>query len=418
MYKKTIFKNGLTLITAPLRNTNSVTVLVLVGAGTKYEKKEENGISHFLEHMCFKGTIKREKALDITKEIEGVGGILNAFTSKDYTGYFIKLDYSKLNLAIDVVSDIFLNSTLKEEEIEKERGVILEEIKMYEDTPMEYIEVIWERLLYGDQPAGWNIAGERETVSKIKRKDFLKYISDYYLGPNTVVGIAGRFNEGVITNIVKKYFSEVKNRSPKKKKKVIETQKAPKQFFFKKDTQQTHIALGVRSPNIFSKERYALQVLSVILGGNMSSRLFQEIREKRGLAYYVHTKIDLNPDTGYLTTYAGIDHKKINKVTSLIIEEYKKIKDKGPSETELKRAKDYIKGIFRLSLEDSENIASFYTTQMLLEKKIRTPEEKLKLIEKVSKKDIINIAQRVFVSRGLNFAAITPNKEKIRRLSF
>lgn len=417
MFRKTVLKNGLKIVTCPIKSTRSVTVLILVGAGTKYEKKEKNGISHFLEHMYFKGTKKRKRAIDITKEIEGVGGIMNAFTSKDYTGYFIKVDYSHLKLALDVVSDIFLNSTFKEEEIERERGVILEEIKMYEDMPMAYIETIWEKLLYDDQPAGWNTVGKRETVLKIKRDDFLKYIKDYYVGPNTVIGIAGRFDEEKTIPLVKNYFSSVRKICPKKKKPVKEKQKTPQKLFFKKDTQQTHLVVGTRAFSLLDKRRYVLQVLSVILGGNMSSRLFQELREKRGLAYYVHTRIEINPDTGYLATFTGIDHKQIENVASLILEEYKKIAKEGPSEIEIKRAKENIKGLFRLSFEESDNVASFFATQALLENKILTPEEKIKAIDKVTKKDIIEVSRDIFSAEKLNLAAISPKEKKLKNFN-
>lgn len=417
MFKKIVLKNGLTLITSPMKNTRSVTVLILVGAGTKHEKKEENGISHFLEHMYFKGTKKRKNALAISKEIDGVGGIMNAFTSKDFTGYFVKVDYSHLKLALDLVSDIFLNSTLPKEEIEKERGVIIEEIKMYEDNPMSYIDILWEEILYGDQPAGWNTAGTRETVSRIKRNNLLQYIKDHYVSSNTIVVIAGKFNDKTITPLINTYFSNILKGSPKKKRPVKEEQKIPKKLFFKKDTQQTHLALGVRAFNIFNKRRFALQVLSVILGGNMSSRLFQELREKRGLAYYVHTNTELNPDTGYLVTCAGIDHKNIEKTVSLITKQYKKIAKVGPTEKELRLAKEYIKGNFRLSLEESDNIASFYATQALLEKKIMSPEEKIKLIEKVNKNDIIEVSRYIFSKKGLNLATIGPKELKMKEFT-
>lgn len=412
--EKTVLRNGLRVLTLPMRNTRSVTVLILVGAGTKYEKRETNGISHFLEHMYFKGTKKRPNALDISKEIDGVGGIINAFTTKDFTGYFVKVDYSHLNLALDVVSDIFLNSTLRKEEIEKEREVIIEEIKMLEDTPTNYIEFIWEKLLYGNQPAGWNIAGTRESVLNIKRDDLVEYMKNYYVGPNTVIGIAGRFDKRKAISLVKNYFSKTSKRKPKKKKQVKEKQKNPKQLFFKRDTQQTHLAVGARAFSLFDKRRFSLQLLSVILGGNMSSRLFQEIREKKGLAYYINTTIELNPDTGYLVTYTGVDHKNIEKTTSLILEEYKKIKKEGPTEKEIQDAKEYIKGLFRLSLEESSNVASFYATQALLEKRILTPQKKIKAIDKVKKSDIIKSACYIFSKNKLNFTAISPIKKKFK----
>lgn len=417
MFKKTVLKNGLKIITCPMKNTHSVTVLILVKAGTKYETKKENGISHFLEHMYFKGTKKRKSALDVSKEIDGVGGIINAFTSKDYTGYFVKVDYSHFNLALDLVSDIFLNSTLPDEEINKERGVIIEEIKMFEDTPMHYIEWVWEELLYGDQPAGWKITGERKNVLKIQREDFLNYIKNYYVSQNTVVCVAGKIDNKKTLSMIGDCFSDISQKTQKKKKSVREFQISPRKLFFKKNTKQTHLALGVRAFNIFDKRRFALQVLSVILGGNMSSRMFQELREKRGLAYYIHTSVELNPDTGYLVTYAGIDHKNIEKATFLITQEYKKIKKGNLTEKEIKMAKEYIKGLFGLSLEESDNIASFYASQALLERNIISPEEKIRAIDKVNKRDILNVAKYIFTPSRLNLAVISPKKKKIQNFT-
>jgi len=417
MYKKTVLKNGLRILTCPMMNTRSVTVLILVRAGTKYEKKEENGISHFLEHMCFRGTRKRPHPLDISQEIDGVGGMFNAFTSKDWTGYFVKVDFSQLKLALDVVSDILLHSIFKEEEIEKERGVIIEEIKMIEDTPTHYIEDLWEELLYKNQPAGWNIAGTKETVSNIKRENLINYVNNFYRAKNTVVGIAGRVIPKDVIYLVRDYFSDIKEGGERKKIKVQEFQKEPEKLFFKKDTQQTHLALGVRAFNIFDKRKYALSLLATILGGNMSSRLFQELREKRSLAYYVSTHFETNPETGYLTTYIGIDHKKINDVTELILKEYEKIEKQVPAQREVNQSKEYLKGRSRLSLEESENIASFYTLQELLEEKILTLEEKIKATEKVTPLEITEVAQEIFKKEKLNLAIISPKKEEIKKLT-
>jgi predicted Zn-dependent peptidase len=418
MFKKTTSKNGLRIITVPMRSTKSVTVLILVGAGTKYEKKEENGISHFLEHMYFKGTKKRPNPLDISKEIDGVGGAFNAFTSKDWTGYFVKVDFSHFNLALDLVSDIFLHSTLRKEELEKERGVILEEIKMIKDTPMHYIEDLWERLLYKDQPAGWDIVGRKEIVSKIQRDNLVKYLDTHYSARNTVIGIAGKINSKEAPGLVKRYFSDIKEEEPKRKAKVKEEQKEPEKLFFKKDTEQTHLAVGVRTFNIFDKRRYALSVLGTLLGGNMSSRLFQELRVKRGLAYYVSTQIEANPDTGYLVTFTGIDHQKISEVVELILKEYKKIKEKIIDSREVARSKEYLKGRLRLSLEESEDTASFYALQELLEERILTPEEKIKEIEKVTPVQIQEVAKEIFKEDRLNIAVISPKEQEFKHFTF
>ena len=417
MYQKTIFKNGLRVLTCPMINTRSVTVLILVKAGTKYEEKEENGISHFLEHMCFKGTKKRPHPLDISREIDGVGGVFNAFTSKDMTGYFVKVDFNHLKLALDVVSDIFLHPLFKGEEIEKEKGVIIEEIKMIKDTPIQYIEDLWEKLLYKDQPAGWDIAGTEETVLKIKRENLIDYVNKFYKAKDTVVGISGRVSPKNIIPFIEDHLSDIKEGIGEKRQEVKEKQKEPEKLFFKKETQQTHLALGVRAFNTFDKRKYALSILATILGGNMSSRLFHELRGKRGLAYYVSTHFETNPDTGYLATYTGIDHKRINETVDLILKEYKNIREKGVYLQEVNQAKEYFKGRLRLSLEESENIASFYTIQELLEEKILTPEEKIKAIEKVTPPEIQEVAKEIFQKEKLNLTIISPHEEKFQYFS-
>jgi len=388
--------------------------LILVKAGTKYEKKEENGISHFLEHMCFKGTKKRPRSLDIAQEIDGVGGLFNAFTSKDLTGYFVNVDFSHLKLALDVVSDIFLHSIFKKEEIEKEKGVIIEEIKMTEDNPVSYILNLWDKLLYKEQPAGWDIAGTRETVLKIERENLINYVRKFYKAKNTVIGIAGRIHPSNVSPLVKHFFSDIKRGRGRRKKKVEERQKRPEKLFFKKETHQTHLAFGVRAFNIFDKRKYALSLLAAILGGGMASRLFQELREERGLAYYISTNFDCNPDTGQVVTYTGIDHKKINEVTGLIIDGYRRIKEKAPTLKEVNQAKESLKGNLRLSLEIPHSIAAFYARQELLEDRILTPEEKIKAVEKVRPFEIKEVAQEIFKRNKLNLVVISPKKKEVK----
>lgn len=412
-FQRIIFENGLRVINVPIKNIASVTILVLIRTGTKYEKKKEKGISHFLEHMLFKGTKKRPNSLDISKELDGIGGIYNAFTSKDFTGYFVKVNSLYLELGLDIVSDIFLHSLLKEEEIEKEKRVILEEIKMIEDNPMQYIEILWEKLLYKDQPAGWEISGTKETILRIKRENLINYLKNHYLTSNTIIGIAGKINLKKTINLIRKYFKKMKKGEEAEREKTKETQKAPQKLFYKKDVAQAHLGLGFRAFNMFHPKRYALEILSVILGGNTSSRFFQELREKRGLAYYISTSYERNPDTGYLVTYTGVDHKKTKEVINLILEEYQKIKEKGPDLKEIKRAKEFLKGRIKLSLEESDNVASFYSFQELFEKKILTPEKIIRKIEKVSLLEVKEAAKEIFRNNRLNLVIISPSKEII-----
>jgi predicted Zn-dependent peptidase len=412
MFKKISLKNGLRIITVPSKSTQTVTVLVLVGTGSKYERKEEKGISHFLEHMYFKGTKKRPSSLEIAETLDKVGGIYNAFTSQEYTGYFAKVSKEHFELALDWVSDIFLNSTLPEKEIEKERGVIIEEINMRKDHPMEHVQVLWQELLYGDQPAGWDVAGTVETVSKISRKDLINYRETQYVAPNTIVCLAGNFNEREGVKKVKKYFSKIKIGKGREKPKVIEKQERPEILFEKRETDQTHICLGVRGFNIFDERRYAQEILGLILGGMMSSRLFEKIRTKLGIAYYVETDVFSDPDTGYLVTRAGLNNERLKEGILEILKEYKKIKREGVSKSELKKAKDCLKGKMNILLESSDAKASFFATQEILEKKILTPDQIFKKIEKVSQSDILKLAREIFRPEKLNLALIGPKEVK------
>ena len=289
MYKKTTLPNGLRIITVPNKNSQSATVMVLVGVGSKYERKQESGISHFVEHLFFKGTQKRPTAKDIAQDLDKIGGSYNAFTSKEWTGYFAKVDKSHFNLALDWVSDIFLNSRLPAKEIEKERGVIIEEINMTLDAPMRYVGDLWEELLYGNQPAGWQIIGSKENILNLKRADFINYINEHYSSRNTVVAVAGNFPQKDIIKIVGKYFKNIGEDKPKEKIKTIERQAKPETLLYYKPTDQSHLCLGARGFDMFSEKRFAQELLAIILGGNMSSRLFLEVREKKGLAYYIHT---------------------------------------------------------------------------------------------------------------------------------
>lgn len=412
MFKKTILKNGLRIITVPQKSTETVTVLVLVGTGSKYETRDICGASHFLEHLFFKGTKKRPNSLAVAEPLDKIGGIYNAFTGEEYTGYFAKIENSQIELALDWVSDIYLNSLLPAKEIEKERGVIIEEINMYLDTPMIYIGELWKKILYGDQPAGWEVAGTKESVAKIKRTELLNYMESQYVASNTIICVAGKIIPSQIINRIKKYFSKIKKTKPKFKTPVIEKQNKPQFLLFSKETDQAQLALGVRAYNLFHPQRYALELLAVILGGMMSSRLFEEIRTKLGIAYYVRTVVGNDSDTGYLVTSAGIDNKNIEKAILTILKEYKKISQRKVPIKELKKAKDNVKGRMALELESSDAQASFYAGQELLEKKTLTPEEIFAKIDKVTASDIQKVAKDIFRPEKLNLALIGPFKDK------
>ncbi|MBU1045657.1 insulinase family protein [Patescibacteria group bacterium] len=412
MYQKTVLKNRLRIITVPDNNTQAVTVLLLVKTGSKYEVKETNGISHFLEHMLFKGTKKRPTSTDVAEALDKVGGNYNAFTSEEYTGYFAKVEASHFDLALDWVADIYLNSLLPEKEMKKEKGVIVEEINMYHDNPMMHIVNLWKKLLYGDQPAGWSVAGEKLSVKGITRGELLSYWRRHYTASNSLICVAGNFAGATAKKKIREYFSKLSKGIIPSKPKVIENQKKPNSLIYFKKTDQTHLCLGVRAYNLFHPKRYALELLAVILGGMMSSRLFIEVREKLGLAYYIVTLPESDPDTGFLLTRAGVDNKNVDKAIRAILGEYRKMKEKTVAPAELQKAKDYTKGKMALALEASDALASFYGGQELLENKILSQKQVFREIDKIKPKDILEVAQDIFQPQKLNLALLGPFKDK------
>ncbi|MAF20647.1 MAG: hypothetical protein CMI55_03120 [Parcubacteria group bacterium] len=414
MYKKTTLKNGLRIITVPGKETKTVTVLVLVGTGSKYETKDINGLSHFLEHMFFKGTKKHPNTLKVIEPLDKVGGHYNAFTSEEATGYWAKVDANHLDLVLDWVSDIYLNSKIEQVEIDREKGTILQELNMYLDTPMRYVGDLWTSLLYGDQPAGWSVIGTEDVLKKVKRQQFVKYLQEHYSSKNTIIAVAGKIDHTPVINKVKKYFKSINTSEVKDKLSVKEKQGRPQSLIHYKKTDQTHLCLGARAYDIFHPDKYALGLLGVILGGNMSSRLWISVRERQGLAYYVSTGIDLDTDAGFLVTRAGVDNQRVDKAIKIILDEYKKIAQKKISPAELRKAKDYTKGTALIGLEASDEQASFYTFQELLTGEILTPEQKFAKIEAVTVNDIQRVAQDIFRPDKLNLALIGPFKDKTK----
>ena len=414
MHKKTTLKNGLRIITAPMEGTQTVTVLVLVGTGSKYETKDINGLSHFLEHLFFKGTKKRPNTLAIAETLDKVGGEYNAFTSQEMTGYWAKVDAGHLDLALDWVSDIFLNSKLDEKEIERDRGVILEELNMYLDMPIKHISNLWTDLLYGDQPAGWRVIGAKEAIKSVKRPQFINYFKNHYLSKNTLITVAGKIDSDDTVKKIEKYFSKIQIGQSKTKLKVKEKQNRPMSLIHYKKTDQTHLYLGVRAYDMFHPDKYALGILATILGGYMSSRLWIRVREREGLGYYIRTGAETDTDAGYLATRAGIDNQRVDRAIKLILDEYKRIREKKVGQEELKKAKDNIKGGTLLDMESSDEQASFYAGQELLTNKILTLEEKFAKIDKVTVNDVHRVARDILKPSKLNLALIGPFKDKER----
>lgn len=418
MFKKTILPNGLRVISVPMSGTKTVTVLVLAATGSKYENKKNNGISHFLEHMLFKGTEKRPTTLDIASVLDGIGGEYNAFTGKEYTGYWAKVDGNHIDIAADVIADIFLHPKLETKEIELEKRVVLEEINMYNDAPEQKVADLFEQLLYGNQPAGWDISGTKKTVLGLTRTDILNYWRSQYTAQNTIIVVAGNDRHPRVLGLIKKLFRDIKKGKPVSKLPTRERQDNPCVKIQFKKTDQAHFSLGTRTYGALHPDRQALALLAVILGGNMSSRLFTLIRGKMGLAYYVRTNPVFYTDSGYLATCVGADIRRVEKAIIIILNQHRVISQKGVSSDELQKAKDYVKSKLLINLESSDNLASFVAEQEAVRGNVFTPDEIFGRIDKVTPDDILRVARDIFRPEKLNLALISPfrNKKKFQDL--
>jgi predicted Zn-dependent peptidase len=412
MYKKITLKSGLRIITHPLRETKAVTVLILFKVGSRYESTNINGISHFIEHLMFKGTRKRPSTLAISQELDSVGAIYNAFTAKDFTGYFIKINYENFEQAMDLLSDMLYNSVFRLSDINKERGVITEEINLYEDNPMFYVGDLFEQTIFGENSLGRLIIGTKKNIKFISRQQILHYIKEHYLPANTVISIAGKIRHSDI-KLIKKYFHKINQPSQATEFPPIKIkQTSPRVNILYKKTEQVHLCLGVHAFSYFHPDIYALYVLDTIFGANMSSRLFDKIRVQKSLAYLIRSSANVYEDTGNFHVHAGLDKARIFEAIESILEELKKIRDKGVTKAELNKAKAYLKGQIVLELEDSQNIAQWYGQQELLQKKTLTPEQKIAKIQKVTSADVLRVARSIIRADQLNLALIGPFQDR------
>ncbi|MEK7633902.1 MAG: pitrilysin family protein [Patescibacteria group bacterium] len=413
-------KNGLQVIFIDTKIFPTLTTLLLVGAGSRYENEKNNGIAHFFEHMAFKGSKKYPNSFAISSTVEGLGGVFNAFTSKDHTGYWIKATNEHFITAIDVLSDMIQTPKLLTEEIEREKGVIKEEINMYEDMPQRKVGEIFETLLYKGSPLGFDIAGTKKTVQSFNRLAFTNYINSLYHPNNIVLVVAGGLTGGKdaplgrLYNIIENKFGNWQSGEKPSFVKIKESQTRPQMLVKYKKTEQTHFSLGFRTFSFNDERKYAMNLLSTILGGGMSSRLFIQVRERRGLCYYISSGGEFYHDCGNFVTQAGVTNNldKIKEAIKTIMDEHNKIKTGNIKKEELLKAKEMIKGRLMLSMEDSMNIASFFGTKKILQNKIETPEEIIKKIEAVTVDEIAALAKDIFTPKRLNFAMIGPFESK------
>lgn len=403
--------NGTRVVFVPHADTAAATLLVLFEVGSRYETKKINGASHFIEHMMFKGTERRPNTLAISRDLDSVGADYNAFTSKDYTGYYIRLQAGKLGLAVDMLEDMLYHSKYEPKEVESERNVILEEIHMYDDNPMMLVEELMEEEYYAGSSLGWRISGTEATMAGITRDRLVAYRDAYYAPSRTVVAVAGNFRPAeVLPQLEAKFGGRGEPaKKPKPFARFADSAKSRMSIRLqRKDTEQAQLAIGFPGLPYGHADLSALSLMSVILGGNMSSRLFTSVRERSGYAYFIKSSLSPFQDVGNLVIQSGLAKAHIRKALALIVKELQAISAKPVSQAELGRAKEYVRGKMSLDLEESSHLADWYARQELLTKKIETPEARLKKIFAVTAEDVRRAAKRTFSPDRAALAVIGP----------
>ncbi len=412
MHKITTLKNGLTLITQDTPHLDSLTTLVAVGAGSRYENRKTNGISHFLEHMFFKGSVKYPSAEKIATLVDSIGAVNNAATDKEVTYYWIKSASKHIDLASSLLSSMIKESLLAEEEINREKGVIIEELRSYRDNPARFVWDLYERLQFGDQPLGWDIGGNEKTVVSIGRQDLISYVDSLYAPDNMALVYVGKLPKD-FEKIAQTYFSDLPPRSQYPFKPFHKTkQEKPKINIFYKTTDQANLVLGSYGYDRYNEKRYVARVLATILGEGMSSRLFIQVRERRGLAYHVGAQHGSYKDTGAFTVYAGLKKEKVYEGLKVILAELLILNKETVTDEELKKAKEMIRGRIALQSESTNFLAEYFGTHFVLDRKIEPFSQYLQKIEKVTKEDLQNLAKEIFTGKSLNLQIIGPFKDK------
>jgi len=405
-FERHTLDNGLRVLTASMPQAQSVSCFIMLAAGSRYETPEANGIAHFAEHMFFKGTERRPTARDISAEVDAIGGEFNAFTGKEYTAYYVRCATEYRDIALDVLVDMLRNAKFDAEEIEREKGVILEEMNMYVDTPRDYISRVYDELVYADEPLGRNILGTKETIQAASRETFEEYLGHWYRPERIVVGLAGNLGEGPVEKI-----TDLLGDLP-----ASPTGSPPSSPFAdngrvrvqEKTSDQAHICLGVPAYPVNHPDRYALELLRTVLGGGMSSRLFTEVRERRGLAYYVFAANQAYTDSGTLYSQAGVDLKRVDDAVTTILAELKKVADEVVPADELEKARSYAKGRFVLSLESPQGTNMFGLRREVLEGKATEPSEVLAELDKVTAEDVQRVGRDLMRDEALRLAVIGP----------
>jgi predicted Zn-dependent peptidase len=408
VFERQALSNGVRVLTAPMPQAQSVTCSLMLAAGSRYETRDTNGIAHFAEHMFFKGTERRPTAREIAGEIDAIGGEFNAFTGKEYTGYYVKCAAEHRDIALDVLVDMIRNSRFDPEEVEREKGVIVEEMNMYFDTPRDFIGGVYDELLYDDQPLGWDIIGRKETVRAATRETFLDYIERWYKPERLVVGLGGKI-EGDAIERLEELLGDLDGHAAAGPPTVqISSNGAARVKLHTKASDQAHVCLGVRSYPLEHPDRYVLQLLATVLGGGMSSRLFSEVRERRGLAYYVFGLNHSYTDAGSLYSQAGVDINRIDEAVSTIARELRRVAEEPIPADELEKARNFAKGRFVLQLESPQGLILFGLRKEVLENRAPDPEEVLAGVDAVTAEDVQRVARDLIDDEKLRLALIGP----------
>jgi predicted Zn-dependent peptidase len=407
-FERHSLENGLRVLLAPMPQATSVTCMIMLAAGSRYETRDTSGIAHFSEHMFFKGTERRPTARDIGMEVDGIGGEFNAFTGKEYTGYYVKCAAEFRDTALDVLVDMLRNSKFAEDEIEREKGVIVEEMNMYYDTPRDFIGGVYEELLYGDQPLGWDIIGRKETIRAADRDTFLGYTERWYKPERMVVGLGGNVGDEVVAKIAQLLGDLPAAETGRPPPLQPQAAEGTRLKIHRKQSDQAHLCLGVPSYPLAHPDRYVLQLLATVLGTGMSSRLFTEVRERRGLAYYVFGINHSYTDAGSLYSQAGVDISRADEAVETIANELRRIADEPVESAELEKSRNLAKGRFLLQLENPQGMIMFGLRREVLEGEAVDPREIQEGLDAVTAEDIQRVAQDVVGRNGLNLALIGP----------
>ena len=413
VFERHTLDNSLRVLTAPMPAAQSVSCFVMLAAGSRYETRESSGIAHFAEHMFFKGTERRPTARDIAGEVDAIGGEFNAFTGKEYTAYYVRCAAEHRDVALDVIVDMLRNSKFDAGEIDREKGVIIEEMNMYFDTPRDFVDGVYEELVYGDHPLGWDIIGRKETVQGATRDTFLDYLGHWYKPSRMVVGVGGRIGDDLVERIGE-LLGDLEDAPTGTPLPALGSVNGSRVKVHTKASDQAHICLGVRSRPIVDPDRYVLMVLSTVLGGGMSSRLFTEVRERRGLAYYVFATNHAYTDAGSLYAQAGVDIERIDDAVETVAAELRKIATEAVPEEELRKAKSFAKGRFALQIESPHGLIMFGLRREVLEGRAPEPDEVVAGIEAVTAEDVQRVALDLIADDALRLAVIGPFEDADR----